>query len=155
MLEGGKRRLEDLLGTPVRGFVAPAWLEPRGFARDLLAAGFTWHEGTTWIEHLGPAGRRARTPVVGFATRTAARRLAALAWAAALVPALAAAPRAWPVRVALHPTDRRSPAVMRAAARAVGVLALRHTSESYSRALGAAGGRPGSRGATGLSLEPR
>ena len=52
MLVDGKRRLEDLLGRRVAGFVAPAWLEPRGFGAHLAAAGFRWHEGSLWIERL-------------------------------------------------------------------------------------------------------
>jgi predicted deacetylase len=117
MLVEGKRRLEDLIGGPVRGFVAPAWLEPAGFAAPLAAAGFRWHEGGLWVEHRpDPAAsrwRRRRGPVIGFATRTRARLLASLAWAGLLMPAAARLARlgAAPARVALHPTDAASAVV--------------------------------------------
>jgi len=147
MLVDGKRRLEDLLGRPIAGFVAPAWLEPRGFGAHLAVAGFRWHEGGLWIERLGPplAGRarRYRTPVIGFATRTRLRLGAGLAWAGLLAPVLAAAAAAGlgpaHVRVALHPGDRGSPAVLRAAERAVATLLRTHAPGTYDRALDAAG----------------
>ena len=145
MLVDGKRALEDLLGRPVAGFVAPAWLEPRGFGAHLAAAGFGWHEGRLWIERLARPGtaearRLHRTPVIGFATRSRIRLAAALAWAGALAPALAAARAAGAgpahARVALHPADRGSPAVLRAAERAVRTLLATHAPETYARALG-------------------
>lgn len=137
MLDDERRRLEDLIGVAVRGFVAPAWLEPAGFAAHLEEAGFAWHEGSLWIERLAGRRRRVRTPVIGFATRSRPRLLASLAWAALLAPALAAQ-RARPVRVALHPADAGSPAVMRAAARAARALARRRAPATTAGALGLA-----------------
>jgi len=137
MLDDERRRLEDLIGAGVRGFVAPAWLEPPGFAAHLEEAGFAWHEGSLWIERLAGGRARVRTPVIGFATRSRPRLLASLAWAALLAPALAAQ-RARPVRVALHPADAGSPAVMRAAARATRALARRHAPATTAGALGLA-----------------
>jgi len=77
------------------------------------------------------------TPVIGFATRTAARRVASLAWARALTPAaagLAARGRA-PARVALHPDDAASPAVLAAAGRVVQRLAGGLAAQTYATAL--------------------
>jgi predicted deacetylase len=137
MLHDERRALEDALGLPIRGFVAPAWLEPPGFGRVLAAAGFAWHETGLWVERLGAAPRRWHTPVIGFATRTAARRIASLAWARALAPAAAglAARDHAPARVALHPDDAGSPAVLAAAGRVVRRLAGALAAETYATAL--------------------
>jgi predicted deacetylase len=147
MLVEGRRRLEELVGRRIFGFVAPAWLEPRGFGVHLRSAGFRWHEGTLWVERL--AGRTAAeprrfylTPVIGFATRTEARLAAALAWAGALAPAVAAARAAGCgpelVRIALHPGDAGSAAVLRAAEHAVKTLLDGYAPDVYARALGVA-----------------
>jgi predicted deacetylase len=138
LLDDGRRRLQDLVGAPVRGFVAPAWLEPPWFDEALAACGFGWHEGSLWIERLGRLGRpplRIATPVIGFATRSAPRRAAARAWAALLAPALARAGARHPVRVALHPADLGSPSIMRAARAALRALARSHAADTYASAL--------------------
>jgi predicted deacetylase len=145
MLVDGRRRLEELVGRPVLGFVAPAWLEPRGFGAHLRAAGFRWHEGSLWVERLAgrtPAEPRRfyLTPVIGFATRTDARLAAALAWAGALAPAVAAAHAAGCgpelARIALHPGDAGSPAVLRAAEHAVKTLLDEYAPDTYGHSLG-------------------
>jgi hypothetical protein len=67
------------------GFVAPAWLEPRGPSDVLASVGFAWHETGLAIKRL--ADRRwIASPVIGFATRTPLRTAVALASAAALAP---------------------------------------------------------------------
>ena len=117
MLDDGRRQVEDRVGVPVVGFVAPAWLEPAGFGAHLPAAGFAWHEGALWVEHR--RGRRLAAPggpVIGFATRSPGRLRAALAWARLLpllLSALARRQSAFPARVAVHPADAGSPAVLR------------------------------------------
>jgi predicted deacetylase len=133
-LAGARAELEDLLGTPVRGFVAPAWLEPPRFAATLHAAGFAWHETALRLRYVAPAVRGTcgtwhLTPAIGFATRSSWRELASRVWARAL--ALRA-----PARVALHPSDLRSPRVMALAERIVRALTARHPAVTTSSALG-------------------
>ncbi|HKA87530.1 MAG TPA: DUF2334 domain-containing protein [Haliangiales bacterium] len=105
LLRAGRALVEDLVGTAVRGFVAPAWLEPRGFGRLLAAEGFGWHETRWGIERLSPR-RRHLAPVLSFAARTRARRRTSLAAARLLRPLVAAAGT---VRLALHPGDLAHP----------------------------------------------
>jgi len=145
MLQEGKQRLERLIGQPVRGFVAPAWLEPRGFGAHLAAAGFAWHEGGLWVEALVPTRpRRIRTPVIGFATRSRARRAAALAWANLTTTHLLRRARiqgsagdAPPLaRVAIHPADLEHPPVLAAAERCIARLLVRFEPATYAGALG-------------------
>jgi hypothetical protein len=147
LLGDGKRRLEDLLGAPVYGFIAPAWLEPRGFGDDVRAAGFRWHEGSLWVESFAAGDGKARrryAPVIGFATRTRARLLASVAWGTLLAPALAwmaarmtAGRQRTPARVALHPSDLGSPLVLATAARVLKTLQATCTPTTYQAALAA------------------
>jgi predicted deacetylase len=147
MLDEGKRQLERALGAPVLGFVAPAWLEPAGFAEPLARAGFRWHEGALWVDHRTGAHpsrpwRRRRCPVIGFATRSPARRLASLGWASVLAPALAALARRLPdlpVRVALHPADAGCAPVMERLEQVVHTLTALMPARTYAEALGAGG----------------
>ena len=112
-LASGRRIVEDVTGAAVQGFVAPAWLEPSGLAERLAAQGFAWHETAWSLEALSPR-RRHRAPVIGFATRSFPRRVAAAGWAR-LVSRLKLEPR----RIALHPADVTSPFIMRAIERTV------------------------------------
>jgi predicted deacetylase len=129
--------LAALVRAPIRGFVAPAWLEPRGFGDVLERLGFEWHETGFAIERLRDR-QRIVSPVIGFATRTWARRIASLAWAAALVPAIERAAASRPARIALHPSDLSSASVVAAAARAVRRLAAAYPSTTTAAALGLA-----------------
>jgi hypothetical protein len=135
-LRRGKVVLENALGEAVRGFVAPAWLEPRPLANELRRAGFCWHETSTAIRALGDR-RRLCSPVVGFATRTRTRELMALAWARALAGPIELAGRLGvaPARVALHPADTSSPVTMAAAARVLRAFASRLRSMTTAAAL--------------------
>lgn len=119
LLARGREQLTRWLGVRPAGFVAPAWLEPRGFAQLLGSLGFAWHETSMYLEALAPR-RRAYAPVIGFATRTLTRELASVAWARALLsvrdPDRAQSGRL--LRLAVHPADLRSPRVMAALERA-------------------------------------
>jgi predicted deacetylase len=123
LIDDGKALVEGVLGARVRGFVAPAWLEPPGLARVLAAAGFEWHEDRYRIKRLDGGGARL-APVLGFATRSVWRERAALAWVRALGRIAPVLPV---VRLVLHPADLASPAVMaRAGVVARALVARRH-----------------------------
>jgi hypothetical protein len=129
--------LRALVRAPIRGFVAPAWLEPRGLGDVLAHIGLDWHETGLAIERLRDR-RWIVSPVIGFATRTRARLTASLAWAAAMTPLLARSSPDRPVRIALHPSDLASPRVLAAAARAVRRLARTRPAVTTAEALGVA-----------------
>jgi predicted deacetylase len=133
LLDRDRRLLERLLDREIAGFVAPAWLEPRGFAAELRAAGFRWHETALAIEPLAPrheATRRRLAPAVAFAAAPGGRLAAGVLGALGGARLLDAAARVSgaPIRVALHPADLASASAMRAAGRAVRSLAARHPS---------------------------
>lgn len=151
-LAEARDELGAVVRTAVRGFVAPAWLEPRGFSDVLAHAGFGWHETALGIEGL-PDRRRLASPVIGFATRSRLRTAAALAWAGLLTPVLAQlATLDHPARVALHPGDLASSPVLAAAERAIRRLVRDHAAVTTSTALGLARlrDRPGTRPCSSL-----
>lgn len=115
LLRRGRAELSALLGAPPAGFVAPAWLEPRGLGALLARHGFRWHETALALEALAPR-RRALAPVIGYATRSPLRLAAALAWSGALARTLRGTRL---LRLAVHPADERSPAVLRELERVV------------------------------------
>jgi predicted deacetylase len=119
ILARGRDVVADVVGAEPVGFVAPAWLEPRGLADVLGAVGFRWHETSLYLEAL-PSGRRLVSPVLGWATRSARREAAAVAWAAVMTPVARRIARAsGVVRVALHPGDVHSAPVMASIERTV------------------------------------
>ncbi|MCE9580169.1 MAG: DUF2334 domain-containing protein [Deltaproteobacteria bacterium] len=130
--------LERMTNTRIDGFVAPAWLEPAGLGSVLARIGFRWHETGAMIESL-PDRARSFAPVIGFATRSAWRERAARAWAALLTPAIDrwALIAGAPVRVALHPADLSSAAVMASAERVIRRLAERWPALTTTAALAA------------------
>ena len=141
-LARARAELTALVRAPIRGFVAPAWLEPRGFADLLERLGFDWHETGLAIERLRDR-RRIVSPVIGFATRTRMRAAASLVWAAALLPVIEQLARtARPARVALHPADLSCSRVLAAAERAVRRLAHTHAAVTTSAALGVGAAPP-------------
>ncbi len=137
-LGAARAALAAMTGARVDGFVAPAWLEPAGFGGVLARLGFRWHETGAMIESLPDRARRF-APVIGFATRSAWRERAARAWAALLTPLVDrwALIAGVPLRVALHPADLSSPAVMAAAERTIRTLAARWPALTTSAALAA------------------
>ncbi len=103
----GRQLLEDVIGRPVDGFVAPAWLYGAGALEALRDSGMPIAE-----DHLrvwSPATRQqlARGPVITWATRTRTRLASSLLAAAVL--------RRAPLdvlRIGVHPPDVHHAAVL-------------------------------------------
>lgn len=106
----GRSLIEEIIDAPAAGFVAPAWLYGPGALTAARSLGFAICE-----DHLRvwePASDRilCRGPVIAWASRSRARIAASLAGAWLLRHSLARSPV---VRVAVHPGDLRSPAILR------------------------------------------
>jgi len=104
----GRSLLEDVIGRPIDGFVAPAWL----YGDEALAA-LTECQIPIAEDHLcvwSPANgaRLAKGPVITWASRTRARAASSLLAAAALRHAPLKV-----LRVGVHPPDCRHPALVR------------------------------------------
>jgi predicted deacetylase len=101
-IDDGTRMLRDLGLTP-DGFIAPAWQMARWVLPSLASRGFRYAE-----DHLhvyDPArGRRKRSLVLNFASRTPARLWSSVAFVRAATPLR----RVMRTRIAIHPGDMRS-----------------------------------------------
>jgi predicted deacetylase len=109
-MRAGKMLLEDILGTPVAGFIAPAWLYGPGALAALDDLGFAIAEDhfKVWA----PGSRRvlSRGPVVTWASRSPGRIRSSLGFAALARRVL---PAVLPtLRVAVHPGDITVPALL-------------------------------------------
>ena len=106
----GRAVVEDAIGRPVAGFIAPAWLYGPGAMSAAAEAGFALAEDHLRVWEPGTGRIRARGPVVTWASRSRARIASSLAAAAVLRRALLATRV---VRVAVHPGDTGVPALLR------------------------------------------
>jgi hypothetical protein len=104
----GRALIEDVIGRPIAGFVAPAWLYGFGAHHALARCSIPIAEDHWRVWSPATGAELARGPVITWASRTRLRLASSLAGAAAL--------RHLPIpvaRVGLHPPDCRHPAIMR------------------------------------------
>ena len=110
-IDEGTKLLRDL-GLEPAGFIAPAWQMARWVLPALASRGFRYAE-----DHLhvyDPAGgRRRRSLVLNFASRTPARLWSSVAFVRAATPFR----RVVRTRIAIHPGDMRSDFLRREVAR--------------------------------------
>lgn len=132
-LEHGRRLLEDVIGKPMTGFVAPAWLYGPAAHRALTDAHVAIAE-----DHLrvwSPASGKvlARGPVITWASRSRSRLASSLAAASALRRAPIRA-----LRVGVHPPDIRHPALVRSIDKTLRIAKRKRTAAGYSDLLNTA-----------------
>ena len=137
LLRSGRSLLEDVTGQPVAGFVAPAWLYSPQARAALASEGFALAEDHFRVWQ--PASGRiiARGPVITWASRSPLRLRASLVAAAVLSRALV---RQRTVRLAVHPSDTASPALMASIDASLTRLARHHAPGRYRQL---AAGPPG------------
>lgn len=104
----GRSLVEDVIGRPIDGFVAPAWLYGRGALDALQQAAIPIAEDHFRVWSPLTGRDLARGPVITWASRSRLRRASSLAAAAALrrVPLKV-------LRVGVHPPDIHHPALVR------------------------------------------
>lgn len=105
----GRALIEDAIGRPVAGFIAPAWLYGEGARAALVEAGFALAEDHMRVWRPADGAVLARGPVVTWASRSAARTASSLAFAGLARRALRPLTT---VRVAVHPGDVHVPAIL-------------------------------------------
>ena len=104
----GRSLVEDVIGRPIDGFIAPAWLYGAGALEALSDAGIPIAEDHFRVWSPANGRELATGPVITWASRTRLRLASSLAAAAAL--------RSAPLkvlRVGVHPPDVRHPALVR------------------------------------------
>ncbi len=125
----GRDMVEDAIGCPVAGFIAPAWLYGPGAIAALKSCNFALAEDHFRVWRPATGEIVARGPVVTWASRSAARTASSLA--------VAAAARALPdwlptLRVAVHPGDVTKESLMTRIDRTIRSLSARRTVARYS-----------------------
>lgn len=121
--------IEQIIGRPVAGFVAPAWLYGAPAIDALATCGFALAEDHMKVWH-PPSGRvLARGPVISWASRSRARIASSLLAAQLLPSVLRHAPVA---RVAVHPGDAHEPVLLASIDRVLRRLKRSHAPARYS-----------------------
>ena len=120
--------IEAIIGRPVAGFVAPAWLYGRPALDALAASGFALAEDHMKVWQPGTGRVLARGPVITWASRSPARIASSLLVARLLPPLLRNAPVA---RVAVHPGDAHVPRLLASIDRALHRLKRTHVPAPY------------------------
>ena len=128
----GRSVIEDILGKPVAGFVAPAWLYGPGALDALATSGIPLAEDH-WRVWSPQTGRTlARGPVITWASRSRARLRSSLIAAASL--------RHAPVhtlRIGVHPPDVRHERLVRSIDDTLAFAMVKRRPASYSELLAA------------------
>lgn len=132
-MRDGRSLIEDIIGRPATGFVAPAWLYGPGAHEALTACGFALAEDHMKVWNPLTRETLARGPVVTWASRSRARIAASLFAARILPPLLRRLPVA---RVAVHPGDAHVPALVRSIDRTMTLLTATHAPARYHDLLG-------------------
>ena len=108
-LRRGRAVVEDAIGRPVAGFIAPAWLYSPGALAAVQAEGFAIAEDHLKVWRPTNGQILARGPVITWASRSPARIKSSLAFAALARHGLGWLPN---VRLAVHPGDTTVPALL-------------------------------------------
>jgi predicted deacetylase len=126
----GRALLEDLIGRPVDGFVAPAWLYGPGALEAMKDSSIAMAEDHLRVWSPKSGKLLARGPVITWASRTRLRLATSLAAAAALRHASLKV-----LRVGVHPPDIRHPALVRSIETTLRTAAKTRRSAAYSELL--------------------
>lgn len=125
----GRDMVEQAIGGPVAGFIAPAWLYGAGARQALKTCDFALAEDHFRVWQPGSGAVVAKGPVVTWASRSTARTASSLA--------VAAAARALPdwlptLRVTVHPGDVTKESLMTSIDRTIRSLSARRTVARYA-----------------------
>lgn len=128
-IAGGRDMIEQLIGRPIAGFIAPAWLYGDDSLTALAAQNIGMIEDHFRVWNPQSSQVFARGPVVTYASRSRARVASSILWSRLATTLLARAPT---VRFAVHPHDVDSPDLMREIARALAAFARSHRPSAYA-----------------------
>jgi predicted deacetylase len=125
----GRKLLEDAIGRPVTGFVAPAWLYGPGAHEALRNLGFALAEDHFRVWRPADRAVLARGPVISWASRSQARIASSLLFAS--LARIALKPQRV-VRVALHPGDAGVPSLLTSIDRTLRRFTRTHRPAGYA-----------------------
>ncbi|MFL6851756.1 MAG: DUF2334 domain-containing protein [Sphingomicrobium sp.] len=129
-IERGRALVEDVTGSPIAGFIAPAWLYGTGALDALKEAAVPIAEDhfRVWSPRSGQ--KLATGPVITWASRTRLRLASSLLAAAVLRRAPTNV-----LRVGVHPPDARSSSIVRSIRATLAVAAKDRRAAQYSELL--------------------
>ena len=133
-IERGRALLENIIGRPITGFVAPAWLYSDGAIEALRDCGIGIAENHWQVWSPSTETMLSRSPVITWASRTPTRLRLSLLAAATL--------RRAPVRdlrIGVHPPDCRAARLLRSIETTFAIARRSRHAASYSELLNAAG----------------
>lgn len=122
-MRAGRALVEDAIGQPVTGFIAPAWLYGEGARQALADEGFALAEDHFRVWQPATGAILARGPVITWASRSRARIRSSLAFAALARVALQPLNV---VRLAVHPGDTSVPALLKSIDATMAAFGNRH-----------------------------
>lgn len=125
--------VEDSIGRPAAGFIAPAWLYSDGALAALRDAGFALAEDHMRVWRPDSGAVLARGPVVTWASRSRGRIASSLAFARIARTALRPLPT---VRIAVHPGDTGVPVILDSIDATIGAFTRRRRAGRYRDLLG-------------------
>jgi uncharacterized protein len=123
----GRALIEDVIGRPVDGFVAPAWLYGSGALQALREAAMPIAEDHFRVWSPASGHSLARGPVITWASRTRLRLVSSLAAAAALRHAPLQV-----LRVGVHPSDIRHEDIVGSVRRTMAVARRTRVAARYA-----------------------
>lgn len=126
----GKALIEDVIGRPTAGFIAPAWLYGPGAMQALAECGFPLAEDHFRVWRPGHEDKPlAKGPVVTWASRSTMRTASSLAFAALARPALQPLKT---LRLAVHPGDVTKPSIVGSVDATLRAFSRRHVPGRYA-----------------------
>lgn len=132
-MRDGQSLIEDIIGRPAAGFIAPAWLYSAEARNALDTCGFALAEDHLRVWQPASGKVVARGPVITWASRSPMRAWSSLAVAAA-ARRLKRLQRV--IRVAVHPGDTGNAAIMRSIDATVRTISQTHRPDRYASLLG-------------------
>lgn len=129
-MRDGRALIEDIIGGPTAGFIAPAWLYGEGAREALRTLDMPLAEDHFRVWRPGDGQVLAKGPVISWASRSRSRIASSLAFAG--VARMALKPQRV-VRIALHPGDTTVPALMASIGRTLRGFAHSHAPAGYRR----------------------
>lgn len=128
-MRDGKALVEDIIGMPAAGFIAPAWLYGPGAMQALGECGFPLAEDHFRVWRPGyEDAPLAKGPVVTWASRSTMRTASSLAFAALARPALQPLRT---LRLAVHPGDTTKPSILDSVDATLQAFSRRHVPSRY------------------------
>ena len=125
----GKALIEDAIGRPVAGFIAPAWLYGEGARAALAASDFALAEDHLRVWQPASGQVLAKGPVITWASRSRPRQVSSRFFAGLARTALHGQSV---VRIAVHPGDVTVPALLGSIAATFRAFAARRPVGRYA-----------------------